>query len=72
MHLNRRFYVMTARPELEVLTVGELSHEFSGQNLGPSILTDAPVQSSSTLLHDTDVLIESLIHIIIIIRTSKS
>ena len=25
MHLNRRFYVMTARPELEVLTVGELS-----------------------------------------------
>ena len=25
VHLNRRFYVMTARPELEVLTVGELS-----------------------------------------------
>ena len=25
MHLNRRFYVMTARPELEVLTVRELS-----------------------------------------------
>ena len=58
MHSNRQFYVMTARPDIEVLTV--------------KYLTDARVQSSSTLLHDTDVLIESLIHIIIIIRTSKS